>query len=292
MEYIWNITGRCNLSCEYCWDRFKLENEMPTEAALILIDQLATEGCETIIFTGGEPLIRKDFFNIVSHASQKGIKNLKICTNGLLIKKRIHDLVDSAITEIHISLDDTINTKFRNNIDILKENIRLLVERVNLESCKIVLVSVLDMEAIERFENVVEFAESLGIKSSFQFPSLLKHRTLSEYAVSNYKEDKTREIIEKLNKLYSKYTGTLDFFSKFYIDKSQKFYLEGIKPQLCGAGKQFKVISPSGELWDCYHKKQRKSDDIDSCFSEQCLIWTRSDNRAKRIINLINAKQG
>ena len=102
MDYIWNVTGRCNLNCKYCWDIFKQEKEMDTRKAKEMIDRISSDKCEMLLFTGGEPLVRNDLFELISYADSKKISNIKICTNGVLIDKYIQKIVTSAITEIHI----------------------------------------------------------------------------------------------------------------------------------------------------------------------------------------------
>ena len=108
MDYIWNVTGRCNLNCKYCWDIFKQEKEMDTRKAKEMIDRISSDKCEMLLFTGGEPLVRNDLFELISYADSKKISNIKICTNGVLIDKYIQKIVTSAITEIHISLDSLV----------------------------------------------------------------------------------------------------------------------------------------------------------------------------------------
>ena len=71
MDYIWNVTGRCNLNCKYCWDIFKRENEMDTLKAKEIIDKISCDKCRMLLFTGGEPLVRTDLFELISYADRK-----------------------------------------------------------------------------------------------------------------------------------------------------------------------------------------------------------------------------
>ena len=82
----WNLTDRCNLNCIHCYNRSgpgcQAEGELSTDEALDLIDDLAGMGIPLVLFTGGEPLMREDIWELARHAREKGIK-MAISTNRL-----------------------------------------------------------------------------------------------------------------------------------------------------------------------------------------------------------------
>ncbi|MFI6323629.1 StsB family radical SAM/SPASM domain sactipeptide maturase [Nonomuraea sp. NPDC050556] len=82
------ITDGCNLRCPYCYASSEkcLPGEMNTEESLSLVTQVAEIGAKMIIFTGGEPMLRKDLFQIVEHANNSGLKS-NIVTNATMIRK-------------------------------------------------------------------------------------------------------------------------------------------------------------------------------------------------------------
>jgi len=86
----WNITRKCNLRCVHCYiDAGEAEaNELTTKEALDVVDQMAEVGVPLILFTGGEPLVRRDFFEIAQYARDRGIK-LVLSTNGTLITPEV-----------------------------------------------------------------------------------------------------------------------------------------------------------------------------------------------------------
>ena len=69
------ITDGCNLRCPYCYASSEkpLPGELSTAESLDLVDQAAEMGATTMIFTGGEPMLRKDLFQIVEHALSRGL---------------------------------------------------------------------------------------------------------------------------------------------------------------------------------------------------------------------------
>ena len=83
----WNYTRSCNLKCMHCYSKSEqkqYENELSTEEALRLIEDLAEFHVPVILFSGGEPLMRKDFFTLAQYAKKLGIRPT-LSTNGTLI---------------------------------------------------------------------------------------------------------------------------------------------------------------------------------------------------------------
>ena len=115
---VWNCTRRCNLKCVHCYsqsDDCTYEGEMSTEEGKRLIDSLADFGVPVVLFSGGEPLLRKDLFELVRHASSRGLQAV-ISTNGTLITpEKAERLKGENLSYVGVSLDGTeaVNDKFR-----------------------------------------------------------------------------------------------------------------------------------------------------------------------------------
>ena len=115
---VWNITRRCNLKCVHCYAHAKdidFADELSTEEGKKLIDDLAQFGSPVMLFSGGEPLVRKDLPELAEYAVKKGMRAV-ISTNGTLItasKARI--LKEIGLSYVGISLDgmEEINDRFR-----------------------------------------------------------------------------------------------------------------------------------------------------------------------------------
>lgn len=86
------LTRRCNLDCPYCYVAFdhgiSPEKELSTGQVFSLLDQVAEAGCLFLTFTGGEPLLRKDFASIHAYTLKKGILPT-IFTSGTLIDRKM-----------------------------------------------------------------------------------------------------------------------------------------------------------------------------------------------------------
>ncbi len=115
---VWNCTRRCNLRCVHCYshsaDR-EYEGEMTTAQGFALLEDLAQFGSPVILFSGGEPLMRTDLFELASKAIELGMRAV-ISTNGTLITPQIAEqLQQIGLSYVGVSLDgmrDT-NDKFR-----------------------------------------------------------------------------------------------------------------------------------------------------------------------------------
>jgi radical SAM protein with 4Fe4S-binding SPASM domain len=105
----WNITSRCNLACAHCYIRSGLgqrrKDELTTDEAMTLIDDLAAADVPLLLFTGGEPLMRGDFWDLAEHARDRGI-SASLSTNGTLVTPGVAQrLRDVGIGYAGISLD-------------------------------------------------------------------------------------------------------------------------------------------------------------------------------------------
>ncbi len=115
---VWSTTRSCNLNCVHCYTdsaNKKYSGELSTEEGIALIDDLAAFSIPSLLFSGGEPLMRKDLFKLIEHAAQKNIRPV-LSTNGTLIDRNAaRSLKNSGIVYVGISLDgmEETNDVFR-----------------------------------------------------------------------------------------------------------------------------------------------------------------------------------
>lgn len=115
---VWNMTQRCNLKCVHCYAH-ALEvdgvDDISTDQAKTMIDDLAAYGAPVMLFSGGEPLVRKDLVELAKHATSKGMRAV-ISTNGTLItKEKAKELKEVGLSYVGISLDgmEEVHDRFR-----------------------------------------------------------------------------------------------------------------------------------------------------------------------------------
>jgi len=83
----WNVTLKCNLKCPHCYINAaerKLPDELSTDAAKMLIHQIAEVSRPLLILSGGEPLLRKDIFELIQYGTERGLR-MAMGSNGMLI---------------------------------------------------------------------------------------------------------------------------------------------------------------------------------------------------------------
>jgi len=113
---VWNMTQRCNLRCLHCYSRsenIEYGNELRTEEGIELIDDLARFGVPVILFSGGEPLMRRDFPLLASHAREMGMR-VVLSTNGTLIDREMARVLrEIDLSYVGVSLDGMRETNDR-----------------------------------------------------------------------------------------------------------------------------------------------------------------------------------
>jgi 12,18-didecarboxysiroheme deacetylase len=115
---VWNMGRRCNLKCVHCYAHSKdieYKDELTTAQGKELMDDLAQFGAPVILFSGGEPTMRKDLPELAMYARYKGMRAV-ISTNGTLIDKKMAKVLkDIGLSYVGVSLDGMkeTNDKFR-----------------------------------------------------------------------------------------------------------------------------------------------------------------------------------
>jgi radical SAM protein with 4Fe4S-binding SPASM domain len=111
---VWNVVRRCNLKCVHCYADAKADVELTTDQCLEIVDSLSDFGIPLILFSGGEPLLRKDLIEIAEYARKKGI-NCVLSTNGTLIDKDVAEQLKDIFSYVGVSIDGlkATNDRFR-----------------------------------------------------------------------------------------------------------------------------------------------------------------------------------
>jgi radical SAM protein with 4Fe4S-binding SPASM domain len=101
------ITDGCNLRCPYCYDSSerKLPGELGHEDSLRLMEQIAETDASAVVFTGGEPMMRRDLFDVVRHARSLGLRT-NIITNGTYVRNiEIATTMAELFNRVTVSVD-------------------------------------------------------------------------------------------------------------------------------------------------------------------------------------------
>ncbi len=164
---VWNSTKTCNLKCRHCYmnsDAQKYEGELTTEEAKRFIDDLAEFNVPVLLFSGGEPLMRKDFFELAEYAASKGIRPT-LSTNGTLITREVAERIKKiGVGYVGISLDglQEVNDKFRGKEGAFQaamegiQNCVAVGQRVGLRFT-------INHHNIQELDRIFDFIEEKGI---------------------------------------------------------------------------------------------------------------------------------
>lgn len=167
---VWNTTNRCNLRCKHCYinaEDHNYEKELSTEEAKALIYDLAEMKAPVLLFSGGEPLIRHDIFELGRLAADQGLRPV-ISSNGTLINDDVARRIKAAgFQYVGISIDGAPAThdEFRNKKGAfelalkglracanngVKTGIRFTVNRYNQQDLPEIF-NIIEAEKIPRF---------------------------------------------------------------------------------------------------------------------------------------------
>ncbi|RIW15128.1 GTP 3',8-cyclase MoaA [Algoriphagus lacus] len=132
-----SLTDNCNFRCSYCMPVEEMEwmpqsKLMSKEEILKLAETFVSLGVKKIRLTGGEPLVRKEFPEILAGIAKMNVETT-ITTNGVLIHKHIQGLKDAGVRSVNVSLDTLNREKFqkltrRDQFDQVWNNILLLLQ--------------------------------------------------------------------------------------------------------------------------------------------------------------------
>lgn len=114
-----SLTDRCNLRCVYCMPQDGLQwqaraDQLSVDEIARVVETAAQGGVKRVRLTGGEPLVHPKIVEIVRRiASIKGIEEVSLTTNGMLLEKVAQPLADVGLTRVNISLDSLDADKFK-----------------------------------------------------------------------------------------------------------------------------------------------------------------------------------
>lgn len=168
-----NITRRCNLKCIHCYQTNRANRELTTAQWKEVIGGLARAGVLMLVFSGGEPFVRKDFMELVRYARKKRF-SITIKTNAVLInEKSARALSRIAISEMQISLY-SLKPEVHDRITQVKGSFRKLMDALHLLKKNEINIS-LSIPAmninIDEIPEMVKFAKEEGFQFSID-PSL------------------------------------------------------------------------------------------------------------------------
>ncbi|MDO8261332.1 MAG: radical SAM protein [Candidatus Magasanikbacteria bacterium] len=179
IEAMFEIEPNCNFDCSFCFNKISFaENgrnikKYSTDEARNIIKKIAEAKIEILRFTGGEPLLRKDIFELIKYANELGLK-VWLNTNGSLVDfetvEKIKGLVENVLIPIESfdSQEEERITGFKNSLEKKLEAVKLL-KQAGIKTARVGTVAI--PENIKNFEKLSELVLSLPIDEwEFYYP--------------------------------------------------------------------------------------------------------------------------
>lgn len=288
-QVVWDITYACNLRCKHCYATAgkALPDELTTDEALDTIDKLDRFGVTIIAFSGGEPLVRKDFFEITRYAAEKGIY-VAVATNGTLITEEMaKKMKENGIQYVQISLDGTKETHeafrgIKGCFDKTVEGIKNCVKEgffVNI-SMTVTKLNYKDVSA------VIELCEKLGVNWFMHYNFIPVGRGEKELDITPKEREELLKFLYIRN-LHSNISllSTAPQFARVALQQDAQIiptHFYNVRGQRlrqlaefiggCGAGRFYFSIRANGDIQPCVFFPLKvgniKYDDLDKLWRE------------------------
>lgn len=274
----WNVTNACNMFCDHCYREAgcKAEEELSTEEAKTLLEQIARAGFKIMIFSGGEPLTRPDILELVSYANSLGLRSV-FGTNGTLITLEMAQKLKAAgAMGMGISLD-SMDKKKHNEFRKFDGAWEGAVQ--GMRNCRAVGLpfqihtTVMDWNNHE-LEAITDFAVAEGAVAHHFFFLVPTGRAKTIEAESlraeQYEETLTR-IMKKQTEVDIELKPTCA--PQFMRIAAQM----GVKTRFrrgCLAGTAYCIISPRGKVQPCAYLNMELGDVRETPFDE---IWKNNE---------------
>jgi len=296
---VWDITYACNLKCKHCYASAgkSLENELTTEEAKQVIDKLDRASVPIIAFSGGEPLVRKDIFELTQYSCDKGIY-VAIATNATLIsKEKAREMKEAGVRFIQISLDGAnaeIHDKFRGINGVYDKTIQGIKNCVN-EGFFVNIAATATKYNYKEIPKIIDLCEQLGVNwfMLYNFVPTGRGEFIAENDLTPPEREKVLNVLwEKLkNGGKVNVLSTAPQFARVAMEseigKNEKivpthFANPSLSEKLvnlaefiggCGCGRFYCAIRPNGNIEPCVFFPLTIGNIIENDFEN---LWTKN----------------
>lgn len=208
-----SLTDRCNLKCIYCHregETRELKKEIPSETIVNIVRAGQRFGVNKVKFSGGEPLMREDFEEIIEALPE--LKDISVTTNGTFMETRAESLAESGLDRVNISLPSLVPENYRKVTggDVMKvlEGINAAVD-CGLTPVKLNMVLLKGINDTD-IEKMMDFTRKYEGNVILQLIELMDFRNTSIYNVNideveKFLESKASDIKERVMHRRRKY---------------------------------------------------------------------------------------
>lgn len=243
----WNVTADCNLKCKHCYNnplnKDKKFDEMSIEEGKDMIQQALPLGLKAILFTGGEPLLKKNILTLLKFAKNRNL-SVFLATNGTLIDKNFIKNFRGIVDRINISLDGSSAEK-HDAIRGIKGSFSKTIKSIaNLSKKFSVSISfTAHSQNLDDLPSVAKIAKKYKVPLTIKrFVSIGEGSRNSELTLS---QSKYKILVKEVNNLKKTYRI-------FFRDPFPSSYNKNIDSYSgCLAGISFLDIDFNGNIYPC-----------------------------------------
>jgi len=198
---VWDFTHKCNLRCKHCYSNSGEveEEELTTEQALAVVDQLADAHVTALAFSGGEPLTRKDFFQVARHAADRGLY-VSLASNGTLFtKENVQKLKEAKVNYVDISIDGATaktHDDFRGITGAFEKTIVGLKNCVDADICTCIATTV-GKNNMTELPGIIDLAEHFEVER-FTYFNFIPAGRGKDYADQDLSPQEREEVMRYL----------------------------------------------------------------------------------------------
>lgn len=274
----WNITNKCNMYCDHCYrDAGEKNNgELTTEEGKSLIREIAKAGFKIMIFSGGEPLIRKDIFELISYANELKLRPV-IGTNGTLISREVAaKLKESGLKAVGISLDSlngNKHDKFRKYENAWRDALYGMKNCRDIGLPFQIHTTVMDWNKDEVI-NIIDFTVAMGGSAHYPFFLVPTGRGM-DIAEKSLNRDEYEESLKLIMKKQKEVNIEIKpTCAPQFVRIAEELGIETRFTKGCIAGRSYCIISPKGDVQPCAYLNKIAGNVREVPFGE---IWKDSE---------------
>jgi len=210
---IWNFTNRCNLSCLHCYSKADLDavDTLDTQTILDTLPKLKKSGVKFIIFSGGEPLTRKDLFDIANKCKELGIITY-LSTNGLYVKKSNALKILETFDYVGISIDGSpdVHDKFRGLKGSFEESMKAVDLLNSFGKKKVGIRFTITKDTYDDLNFIFELAQKHSIPKVYISHLVYSGRGLDNLEMDLSKEQRQEAVDYIIDKAFEYYENNTD----------------------------------------------------------------------------------
>lgn len=278
----WEITKRCGMGCVYCRASASAADypeELSTKKCRKIIDEIASLGPCILIISGGDPLLREDVFEIVSHATSRKLTVVMAVNPDTFNKDNLKKIKDAGVKRISISLDsaeEKIHDSLRGVTGAFSQTIKAM-QLAKTEELEFQINTTVTCYNLHQIPKITHLAVKIGAKSFHPFFLVPTGRGegLKDEKISPLDYERTLTFLANNKEKFPLEIKTTcaPHFYRILHQQEKSGPISDKRLTGCLGGISFAFISNTGKVYPCGYLQVKAGDLKARTFTE---IWENS----------------